>query len=109
MSQILLEGKLRSEEDWCPRALRVIPIWFGSIQVAGWKLRTQVRLKRHSMKFLLRRRFLYVAVLLCLGTWSSQVSIALINGDGDPDVAHRRASRAGFAETIVIPGPLPSF
>ena len=61
------------------------------------------------MKFLLRRRFLYAAVLLCLGTWSSQITVALTKGDGDPDVTHRSASRAGLAETIVIPGPLPSF
>ena len=80
------------------------------INPSGWLAAENTSLiEGHSMKFLLRRRFLYAAVLLCLGTWSSQRTVALMNGDGDPDATHRRALRAGIAETIVIPGPLPSF
>ena len=80
------------------------------INPSGWLAAENTSLiEGHSMKFLLRRRFLYAAVLLCLGTWSSQRTVALMNGDGDPDATHRRALRAGIAETVVIPGPLPSF
>ncbi|HEX4284482.1 MAG TPA: hypothetical protein VHZ28_05280 [Terracidiphilus sp.] len=61
------------------------------------------------MKFPLLRRFVCATILLGLGAGASPLALALTDSDGDPGAAHRRAARNRFAETALIPGPLPSF
>lgn len=61
------------------------------------------------MNFPLPQRWFCVAVLFSLASFCSRPVFALYNGDAERKVINSRTPKVSFTETVVIPGPLPSF